>query len=1480
MDKTDPPAAPDARRALLAERLKQRMAARNYALSYPQQRLWFLDQLEPASAVYVVPLIYQVSGPLDVAALEHALTEVVRRHQTLRTVFRPVAGVPRQFIRPAAAVSLPVSDLSAHDDPAAEADRLSRQEARRPFNLEADLMIRPLLLKLGPADHWLCLTLHHIVCDGWSLGLLGAELSAFYRAFPGGETPELAPLAVQYVDFAEEQVAQLTGAPLELMLGYWRDRLTGVPALASLPTDLPRPPTQSHAGDHLDFGIDPVAVKRVGELARACGATPFAVLLAAFATLVHAYTGGDEVIVGSPVTGRTRESVQQLIGFFANTVVQRIDVSGAPSFRELVARARDESRAAVANQELPFEKLVEELHPSRDPAHNPIFQLMLSYHDSDLDGLTLPGCQVTMMPGDTSTAKFDLTLSITREGDHLSARLEYSTDLFAAQTAEAFGEQFRAVLGRAVADPDQSIGRLPVLTDAQARRALTVWNPPAEPVRDALVHELIAEQAGRTPEAPALLAAGGADADGLTYRELDRRADALAARLRAHGVGADTPVGVYLDRSPDLVVALVAVLKAAGAYLPLDPAYPWERLAFMVRDSQARVIVTRGGLARRLAGMPATLVELDAEHAAEPGAEAGAVSPHNLAYVIYTSGSTGNPKGVMISHRNVLNFFAGVDALLGGDPPQTWLAVTSMSFDISVLELLWTLARGYRVAIRGDEPTVAAGANGAPVPASVQKRPMDFSMFYFGGDRGGDPGDVYRLMIEGARFADRNGFAAVWTPERHFHEFGGLYPNPSVTGAAIAAITKHVGVRAGSVVIPLHDPLRVAEEWSVVDNLSGGRVGLSVASGWQPDDFALAPDSYADRKKIMIRSLGELRELWRGGSLRRRNGAGAEAEVRIFPPPVTRELPVWVTSARSPETFQLAGGVGAGLLTHLLGHTVEQLADKIGLYRQAWRENGHAGGGHVTLMLHTFVGKDSGAVRKIVREPLQAYIKSSLDLLSGLGQALGSENDVRDVPESELDELVARAFDRFFDTSGLLGTPEHCADLIDQLKAIGVDEVACLVDFGVAHGQVLAALEQLAVAKELSEDRRRAALADEPVAAQLHRHGVTYLQCTPSVAGMLAEDGVSRKAVTGLRRLLVGGEALPAPLAGQLARLLPGGVHNMYGPTEATVWATTAPVDALGPVTIGRPMTNVRAYVVDAHLRPTPASAPGELLLGGPGIARGYLGRPGLTAERFIPDPFSGEPGARLYRTGDLVRRMPTGELEFLGRLDHQVKLHGHRIELGEVENVLREHPGLRSVVASVLGEEAHRRIVAYCVRARDRQSDLTAPALRAFGARTLPDYMVPAEVVFLDDLPMTPNGKVDRKRLPDPGRPPQTEYRPPGNDTERLVAQELAGVLKADRIGVEDNFFDIGGNSLLAVQARGRLLPILGGRLSLVDIFRYPTVRGLVAALTGDGTWEADGASGEGLARVRDAAGRRAEAFARQARLRRENARGRDVRQ
>lgn len=1473
-------------RALLADLLR-RQSDSGRPLSYPQQRLWFLDQLDPASAVYNIPLGYHITGLLDQAALGRALSTVVARHEVLRSVFHAEDGRPGQLTTAPAPIEIPVVDLAGKPDADAEVERLAREQARMPFDLSTGPLLRALLLRSAPGVHRFCLTIHHIVCDGRSVEVLGRELAESYAAQCAGLPDPLSPLPIQYADFARWQLRRQHGPEYERSLAYWREVLADAPEAANLPTDRPRPAVQNFRGAHLEFPLPETALAALSAVARRVGATPFAALLAAFAVLLRAYTGEDDIVVGTPIAGRARPELSGLIGFFANTLVLRVNSGGEPTFTELVDRVGELTRGALAHGEVPFEKLVEELRPDRDLARNPLFQVLFSYHDAEPGGWRLPDCEVTAVPGDSGTSKFDLSLSLTRTGESLSARMEYSTELFEHDTAERLARQYRTVVEAAAANPDLPIGRLPVLSGEQRRQVLVDCNDTAiELPGNALIHREFEARARIAPEAAAVSTDTVDATETVTYRELDERADALATRLRALGIGSGSTVGVYLDRSVDMVVALLGVLKAGGAYLPLDPGYPGERLAYMIADSRTAVVLTRSGLARGLAQLPVpvTVAMTDtgevAGAAPDRGEVAGAApdsgespgaapdsgeslsrseesgsepSPDGLAYVIYTSGSTGRPKGVMITHRNVVNFFAGMDARLGDDPgPEaTWLAVTSISFDISVLELLWTLARGYHVILRADQPAAApADADSvAPVPNSVRARPMDFSLFYFGGDAGGTAADRYRLLREGAVFADRNDFHAVWTPERHFHDFGGLYPNPATTGAALAALTDRVRIRAGSVVIPLHDPLRVAEEWSVVDNLSHGRVGISVASGWHANDFVFAPGSYADRKNAMVRGLEQVRALWRGGTVRRAGGTGATVEVGVFPPPVQPELPVWITSSRSPETFELAGELGAGLLTHLLGHSPDQLADKITRYRRAWRAHGHPGDGHVTLMLHAFAGPDRDLVRETVREPLCRYLKTSFDLIAGLGTAVGSSAEFGDLPEAELDALVHQAFDRFFDTAGLLGTPEDCADTIDRLKLIGVDEVACLIDFGVEHTTVLQALPHLARARRISEERRRAAAAEVPIGEQLRRHRVTHLQCTPALAGLLLDDTQARAGLRGLRALLVGGEALPEPLGARLTAAVGGEVHNMYGPTEATVWATTTRVrPAPGPIGIGAPLANVRAYVVDRWLRPAPVGAPGELLLGGAGIGRGYWNRPGLTADRFIPDPFSGLPGERLYRTGDLVRRRASGDLEFLGRLDHQIKIHGHRIELGEIENRLASHPAVHAAVASPFGAGAGRGLAAYYVAAPDAPEPRTAE-LREHLRQALPDHMVPAVLVPLPRLPLTPNGKVDRRALPDPAREtaPRAQYRPPETPLQHAVSAVWTELLPLARVSIDDNFFEIGGNSLLAVQARSRLRDALGRELSLVDLFRYPTARTLAAALD-DPT---DGARSPGPARA-----------------------------
>jgi Condensation domain len=457
---TGVPGSPAARRALLGRRLRERIAARGHPLSRAQRRLWILDRFHPGSSAYVVPLVYRIDGPLDAAVLERALSEVVRRHEVLRTVYRTVSGVPRQFVRPAEPMRIAVEDCARHESPDAEADRLAAREALRPFDLGADPMIRALLLRLAPERHRLCLTLHHIACDGRSLDLLENELSACYGAWLTGGDPELPPLTEQYADYAARQAAGLDDEPTRRALDHFLNRLAGAPERSTLRTDHPRPATPGLAGGHLEFAVEPETTRRVGELAGACGATPFAVLLAAFVVLVGEHGAGPDVVVGSPVISRPQESLRHLIGPFGNLVVQRFDVSGAPAFRELVERVRDESRAALAHHDLPFDRLVEELNPPRDPAYNPIFQLMFGHHERGPAGLALPRCRVGMTVGETSTAKFDLALNLTSARGRLSARLEYRTDLFERATARALGERFRAVLTTAVEDPERSIGDL------------------------------------------------------------------------------------------------------------------------------------------------------------------------------------------------------------------------------------------------------------------------------------------------------------------------------------------------------------------------------------------------------------------------------------------------------------------------------------------------------------------------------------------------------------------------------------------------------------------------------------------------------------------------------------------------------------------------------------------------------------------------------------------------------------------------------------------------------------------------------------------------------------------------------------------------------------------------------------------------------------------------------------------------------------
>jgi natural product biosynthesis luciferase-like monooxygenase protein len=1033
----------------------------------------------------------------------------------------------------------------------------------------------------------------------------------------------------------------------------------------------------------------------------------------------------------------------------------------------------------------------------------------------------------------------ELTIALAR--DRAGSRWLFdAAKLSAAQVAQ-LQQQWLALSQAAAAAPDRAIAELPLMDAVLQQRVLHDWNAVgAEGQREACVHQLFEAQAARVPQRTALVAHGIE----VSYAELDRRANRVAAQLVAMGVGPDVLVGLCLPRGIELIVGLLAIHKAGGAYVPLDPAYPRERIAYMLGDAKAAVLITDREHGVHLRAERVLTIEDALQAQTNDRRIDGGAKPEDLAYVIYTSGSTGKPKGVMVEHRNVVNFFAGMDQHLDADFAGTWLAVTSLSFDISVLELCWTLARGYTVVIASEEQKLGAG--GGTTRGAHASRKLDFSLFYFSADENEGGQDKYKLLLEGAKYADKNGFSAVWTPERHFHAFGGLYPNPAVAGAAVAAVTEHVGIRAGSVVLPLHHPARVAEEWSVVDNISKGRVGISFASGWQPNDFALMPGNFADNKNVMLRNIEVVRKLWRGESVAFDGPLGKPVELRTLPRPVQKELPYWVTSAGNPQTFIDAGRIGANVLTHLLGQSVEELATKIAAYRKAYKEAGHAGEGFVSLMLHSFVGADMAAVRATVKQPLIAYLKTSLHLVKqyawsfpafkrreGMDAKDQGSVDLQSLAPEEMDALLEHSFERYFEDSGLFGTPESCLPMIDRIKAVGVDDVACLIDFGIASDTVL---EHLPYLNALREQSMPATTSDASLADLMARHRVTHLQCTPSMARMLAADDAARAGLSKLHCMMVGGEAFPPTLARDLAGLVQGKVMNMYGPTETTIWSAVHTVgnDASGVIPLGQPLANQQVHILDSRLQPLPPGVPGELAIGGDGVVRGYFQRPELTAERFVPDSVRGQ--GRLYRTGDLARWRDDGVLEFLGRLDHQVKVRGYRIELGEIEAALAEQQGVaQAVVMAREDQPGDTRLVAYLVA--NSGTKLDGATLREALRARLPDFMLPSAFVMLDEFPQTPNGKIDRKALPAPdavaATAPTAEFVAPTSELESQIAEVWKDVLKLATVGTRDNFFDLGGHSLLAVQAHRRLKDALQRELSITDIFRFPTIQSLTTYLT-----------------------------------------------
>jgi natural product biosynthesis luciferase-like monooxygenase protein len=1425
------------KRELLEVLLKEEGGEFNsFPLSFAQQRLWFLDQLEPGNPFYNIAFAVRLGGLLDSAAFERAFSEIIRRHEVLRTTFAAIDGEPVQIIAPLVDFGCTFIDL--HDLPAdkrmAEVYCLAAEEAQRAFDLSRGPLLRARLLRLSLTEHVLLLTMHHIISDAWSMGVLVREVGALYEAYTQGAESPLTQLPIQYADYAAWQREWLQGEVLERQLSYWRAQLNGAPPVLELPADHPRPVVQTFRGASQSLRLGQQLSQGVRELSRREGVTPFMTLLAAFQVLLSRYSGQRDICVGTPIANRTRVETESLIGFFVNTLVLRTDVADNPTVSELLRRVREVTLNGYAHQDLPFEKLVEELEVERSLSHTPLFQVMFSLQNAVTTDSRLAGLEMQLLEVESETARFDLALDLREQGGEFCGRAEYSTELFARETIERLMSHYAELLSGMVARADARLSEIGMMSEAERRQLLVGFNQTALTYPDeTCIHQLFEQQVERTPQATALIYG----AEEVSYRELNERANQLAHELAESGVGPEVRVGLMAERGVEMVVGMLGILKAGGAYVPLDPEYPTERLTWMVQDAEIKLLLTQQHLASKLPTSGINVVHLDSQVGAYQSRAnlPSTAMPGNVAYVIYTSGSSGKPKGVMVSHGNVVNFFTGMDQKIGDDTPGTWLSITSIAFDISVLELFWTLTRGFAVVLHA-QPEIAA-AHSLAVPEEILAQRMDFSLFYFASDEGEHAENKYQLLLEGAKFADQNGFQAVWTPERHFHAFGGLYPNPSVTSAAVAAITERIQIRAGSVVLPLHNPIRVAEEWALVDNISKGRVGLSFASGWHANDFVFSPEHYAKRHEVMFEQIDTVRRLWRGEAIAVPNGTGQTIEVKTLPRPVQPELPVWVTAAGSPATFRRAGEIGANLLTHLLGQSVEELGGKIAVYRTAWREHGHGpGDGHVSLMLHTFIGEDLDYVREKVRRPFINYLMSSVGLVRNMMRSMGNDLDPEHFTEADLEQLLSQSFDRYFENSGLLGTPRQCLQMINRLKAVGVNEVACLIDFGVDVEAVMSSLRQLKTVKERSNTKAEDASVDYSLPAQIKRHKVTHLQATPSMARMLAADPATLSTLNPVQKLMLGGEELPHTLATQLKEAITGELHNMYGPTETTIWSTTHLVaETSRAIPIGRPIANTGIYILDEDLQPVPINVPGELFIGGDGVVRGYLNRPDLSAERFLPNPFANRSGARMYRTGDVARYRPSGQIEFLGRADHQVKIRGYRIELGEIETILAQFPGVReSVVVARADEQGDKRLVAYVVPEQPatetaRPDDaLSIGTLRNFVRENLPEYMVPAAFIVLEALPLTPNGKIDRRALPaveTVRREVAVDYVAPETEAEQTIARIWQEVLRVEKAGIHDNFFDLGGNSLLLVRVHSKLRSASKKDISLIEMFRHPTI-------------------------------------------------------
>lgn len=1379
--------------------------SRRYPASNVQKRLWFLSQLPEASAAYMISGSFVVEGDLQLRIFKQALDRVSARHDAIRTFFlQDEDGNIFQSVKAIKGFHIPLLfiDLSKNGARKSEVERFCREVRLAPFDLSTGPFLRIGVIKTDAGRFQIVYAMHHIISDGWSINVLARDISIAYDDISGKRESSLPPLVLQYKDVASWRENNLGSGKLRVAEKYWLSKLSGTLPVLDLHSSKPRPASKTFNGTILRRRIDEQLLGKFRNICHNQSATLFTGLLSALYVLLYRISGQRDIIIGSPAAGRESAELENQIGPYFNLMALRQVLDAKENFSELLRRVKSAAYQSYEHQSYPFDRLVEQLNVVRDPSRSPVFDVIMTLHNNNqlfgIDSVGMENLIITPLEtNDEDVSQVDLAFEFSEKDDTLALKITYNPDVFEESEGTAIGDYFISLLNNIATAPLLPISQLEYTSSEERQRLLFGINHgPSSPVPDVSIIHLLFERVRLSGDAIAVRHGN----DELTFSDFWDKCQRMAMYLRFKGVEEGAIVGILMDRSIDMLIAIIGTLMARCAYLPLDTRHPVKRLAFIIADAQVTHVISDLANQKMLSGLDVDVVGVADSTVTFPTQRLPETVPSDIAYVIYTSGSTGQPKGVIVEHRSVVNFFRGITDLHVPHENQSMLSTTNITFDISVLELLWTLSQGIRIDLH--HPDLAG------LDRFMGSAPqVDFSLFFFSSYEPHSKNDKYKLLLDTVRVADENGFKAVWTPERHFHEFGGIFPNPSLIGSALAAVTKNLQIRSGSVVMPLHDPLRVAEEWSVVDNLSKGRAGISFASGWHPTDFVLSETSFQDRHAAMLEGIATVKALWSGKKIFRKNGLGATVDIGIFPRPVQTELPVWITSAGNTQTFVMAGVAGANILTHFLGQDIDTLKNNILAYRQALIENGfESSKGKVTLMVHTYVGESEEQIDKVVKEPFIQYLKTS----SGLSKVLFEKAGITDdAITPEIRELVFQnAYKRYRNENSLIGTQESCEMMSRRLSAIGVDEIANLVDFGIDHDEVLKGVQRLAALASVFNGTTR-------------RSGrTTMIQTTPSLLKGAIDDPGSTHFFRNLTRMFVGGDQLPYALADRVLEVAGSHIYNMYGPTEATVWATAWKVEKGKKISIGRPLSNIYLYILDDELKPVPPRLPGTIYIGGACLARGYLNQPELTAERFLNDPF--RPGKRIYNTGDLGKWTGDGNVEFLGRADHQVKIRGVRIEPGEIERALIQHSNIKTAVVAEKIINGEKLLVAYLVP----ENELDTTTLRLWLSDHLPDYMIPSYFRVIDKIPLSDNGKVDRASLPNPIAVNVIPRSLPENPTEEALVNLWKTILGVSSLNTTDNFFELGGHSLRVIRLVSGIRQQFGIEIDFRVIFSNVTIK------------------------------------------------------